>query len=66
MRPRENSLTPRLLERQLTPNDARTLVPRLDREPTAAYDVRTVPDVDYPIARAVVYELTASDPVKRL
>lgn len=29
--------------------------PRLERSPVAEYEVKTLPDVDYPVARAVVY-----------
>lgn len=32
--------------------------PRIDLAPSCEYEVRTVPDVDYPIARAVVYRPT--------
>jgi predicted nicotinamide N-methyase len=35
--------------------------PRLALAPRARYDVRTTPDVDYPIASAVVYELAAGE-----
>lgn len=31
--------------------------PRLDLEPRARFDVSTMPDVDYPLSSAVVYEL---------
>ena len=33
--------------------------PRLELTPSAEYEVRTLPDVDYPVARAVVYRLDA-------
>ena len=33
--------------------------PRVPLEPSCEYQVRTTPDVDYPIARAVVYRLEA-------
>jgi predicted nicotinamide N-methyase len=34
--------------------------PRVDLEPSCEYAVRTMPDVDYPVARAVVYRLDAA------
>jgi len=37
--------------------------PRLEATPRAHYDVRCVPDVDYPVASAVIYWLPGTDAV---
>lgn len=39
--------------------------PRLALAPDAEYDVKTVPDVDYPVARAVVYRGMGADTTAR-
>jgi predicted nicotinamide N-methyase len=36
---------------------------RIEREPDAHYAVKTVPDVDYPIGSAVIYQLACGQPL---
>lgn len=47
--------------RVLISDPLRTGNPRLDLTPRCEYEVRTVPDVDYPVARALIYQLEPAE-----